>query len=175
MALTRVAFKVFFAELRCTLRRALQAQSSAFEREEMTAESEQKVVDAQYAEIQGATRAAWRRLPEKRRASAMLILEFVKRIEGARLHFHEPLPVREVGTRIAGLLNDMVGSSEITFGTSAQLLARRSADRLQALIDEPEKFARLDFGVDVAERDVDLLKYFITRPLHAWTPVRPLS
>jgi hypothetical protein len=118
--------------------------------------------EAQYAELQGQTRAAWRQLTEKRRASAIQTLEFIKRIDGARFHFHEAHPISEVSPRLNGLLRDMVGSADLIYGTSAQLLARRSADRLQGLLDEPDRFAKLNFGVDVAERDVDLPKYFIS-------------
>lgn len=120
------------------------------------------LTEAQYAELQGHTRAAWRQLTEKRRTSAMQTLEFIKRIEGARLFFHDAYPIAEIGPRLTGLLRDMVGSADLSYGTSAQLLARRLADQLEALIDDPPRFAKLDFGVDVAERDVDLPKYFIS-------------
>lgn len=128
----------------------------------MAADQSNQIAEAQFAEITGQTRAAWRQLPEKRRASIMQTLEFIKRMDGARLFFHKAYPISDVGPRLTGLLEGMLGSAEVTYGSSAQLLARRNADRLLALIDDPERFSKLDFGGDVAERDIDLPKYFIS-------------
>ncbi len=118
--------------------------------------------EALYAELHGLTRATWNQLPAKRRESIIPRLEFVKRIEGARLYFNGVCLVNNIHSRIVDALQDICGSAEIHYFSSGQIEARRSADRFITLLEDPARFAKLNFGGDVAERDVDLLQYFIS-------------
>lgn len=117
--------------------------------------------DVQWAELQGMTRASWVSLP-RRKQDQVLALRFVKRWSGAQIFFDAPYPQSFVAPLLKQCLETLVGSSDVTFFSSAALTARRAAERLETLIRDPDKFRSLSFGADVAERDTGLLQYFIS-------------
>lgn len=117
--------------------------------------------EVQYAELQGATKSAWRALNRKRQEQ-VLSLPFVRRLQNSQIFFDKPYSEDFVRPLLTPLLVALTGSADVAFGSSTQLLKRRSAERLQAMLEEPERFKKLSFGVDVAERDADLLQYFVS-------------
>lgn len=118
-------------------------------------------IEVQWAELRGATKGVWVQLPRKRQEE-ILKLTFVKRWHGAQLFFDAPYPESFVAPPLARYLEVLTGSADFACFSSAALTARRSAERLEALIREPKRFAAITFGADVAERDSALLTYFIT-------------
>ena len=113
----------------------------------------------QWAELQGLTKASWTKL-HRRLKERVLVLDFVKRIDGSQIYFNEPYPTSEVAPRLKKFLENQVGSSDVIFLSGEALKAEFQARQFEKVIKN--KFPGLSFGVDVAERDVDLLEYFIT-------------
>jgi DNA replication protein DnaC len=56
----------------------------------------------------------------------------------------------------------LTGSNDFHYGSTEDLAAKRIAERLKSLIDQPDLFQKLKFGDDVAERDSDLHQYFVS-------------
>jgi hypothetical protein len=118
--------------------------------------------EVQWAELNGMTRASWVQLPRRKQERILTDLKFVKRWDGAQIFFDAPYPVDFVTSRLKQFLESLIGSADVTFFSSAALTARRAAERFEAVILDPNKFHALSFGADVAERDTDLLEYFIS-------------
>lgn len=118
--------------------------------------------EVQWAELNGMSKASWLQLTRRRQESILAKLTFVKRWDGAHIFFDRPYPVDFVGPQVKQFLEALIGSADITFFSSAALVARRAAERFEAVIVDPSKFRSLSFGADVAERDTDLLEYFIS-------------
>jgi hypothetical protein len=117
--------------------------------------------EAQYAELQGATKAAWGQLTQNKR-ERILKLGFVKRLQGPQLFFDRPYAVSEIDGVLRSRLEDLVGSSEISYKSTQELTAKRAADRLRYRFLSYEDFRNLEFGYDVAERDQGLMAYFVS-------------
>lgn len=116
--------------------------------------------DVQWAEIQGLTRSNWTKLPKRFKERMIQELDFVKKIEGGRIFFKTPMPEEEVSAPLKKYLEKTVGSSDVIFQTSETLRAENEARQFECVIKN--KFQNLSFGIDVAERDTDLLEYFIS-------------
>ena len=117
--------------------------------------------EVQWAELRGMTRASWLQLPRKKQ-DQVLKLQFVKRWHGVQIFFDAPYPESLVAPEIKRFIESVVGTSDVVFFSSAALTAKRAAERLEALIRDPAGFRAIALGGDVAERDSDLLDYFIT-------------
>ena len=122
---------------------------------------DQRRAVVQYAELTGAARASWRGLTQNKR-DLVLSLTFVKRWHGVQIFFDHPYYILDVDPALTKFLNDLLKSSSLRYGSSQELAARGVTDRLQAQIERPAGFRKLNFGDDVAERDEQLLQYFVS-------------
>ncbi len=124
-----------------------------------------ETVEADWAELRGATKRAWLRLAvgkQETLQTLLLRLDFVRRIEGPQIFFDKVYPLAFVKGQLTGILRAQIGSAELVFFLSAKRAALRSAQRLEALIHDPRRFSSIELGGDVAERDSELLQYFVT-------------
>lgn len=114
-----------------------------------------------WAELQGVTRTSWLQLTKKKK-ELIFQLKFIRRFDGFNIFFDTAYPEELVAPAVKQLLEKIVGSSEVIYHASTTYSTRRTVERIQARIREPNKFRTISFGSDVAERDERLLNYFIS-------------
>ncbi len=110
-------------------------------------------------ELIGLTRSAWLK-QSKNRQNNIYEVDLVKSHNGPRIFLKHPCSLVEIKPLIEKSILKITGSANIEFHTSVELIAKRESDQLSDLL--LSKFYSISFGADVAERDKDLLHYFIS-------------
>jgi len=112
-----------------------------------------------YAELLGETRHRWKNLPISDRQQ-ILQFKFIRRFTGDAIYFQPGLRhtsfERELYRYLKKTLN--VNTVSIKFHT----LSDSQEVQFSRKLGDIETFRQIKFGADVAERDDDLLEYFIT-------------